>query len=183
MLGGLLRCRYTADTIARPSRCEGEPCCRLTLNQALEMTRFLHAARWASACTLALLAGALACDRATAPIPPLPPGARVFTPEPVFREWWAQMEGCSGRTGSFDAVTWYVVPGEDPFPAPGVGQPVHGYWHPSDNRIVLLEWVPSRSSLVRHEALHAILRRSDHPEEYFVAKCGAVINAPGLIID
>jgi hypothetical protein len=56
-------------------------------------------------------------------------------------------------------------------------------WHPSDNRIVLLEWVPSRSSLVRHEALHAILGRGDHPDEYFVASCGAVINAPGLVID
>jgi hypothetical protein len=35
----------------------------------------------------------------------------------------------------------------------------------------------------RGAALHVILRRSDHPEGFFVTKCGVVINAPGLIID
>lgn len=93
-----------------------------------------------------------ACEDTTAPDLSLPAGARRFTPEPVFREWWAQVEACAGRQASFDAVSWYVVPGEVPFEAPGVARAVLGYWHPADNRIVLLEWVPNRTSLVRHEA-------------------------------
>ena len=98
-----------------------------------------------------------ACEGPTAPERSLPAGARRFTPEPIFREWWAQVEACAERQASFDAVSWYVVPGEVPFEAPGVAEAVLGYWHPADNRIVLLEWVPNRTSLVRHEALHAIL--------------------------
>ena len=62
-----------------------------------------------------------------------------------------------GTTGLLDAVSWCVVPGEVPFEAPGASRAVLGYWHPADNRIVLLEWVPNRTSLVRHEALHPIL--------------------------
>lgn len=120
-----------------------------------------------------------ACEEAVAPDLSLPEGARRFTPEPIFREWWAQVEACAGRRASFDAVSWFMVPGEVPFDAPGVSHAVLGYWHPADNRIVLLEWVPNRTSLVRHEALHAILHRSDHPTEYFETRCGHVIDAPG----
>jgi hypothetical protein len=127
---------------------------------------------------LACLGGLLACAEPTAP--PLPPGARPFTPEDVYREWWSQIERCSGLTRRFEAVSWYVVPGEDPFMAPGVDQPVIGYWTLGGNRIVLLEWVPNRSALVRHEVLHALLQRPDHPSKYFVDRCGAVINGPGL---
>ena len=124
-----------------------------------------------------------ACEDPTASELLLPAGATRFTPEPIFREWWAQVEACAGRQASFDAVSWWVVPGEVPFDAPGVPHPVLGYWHPADNRIVLLEWVPNRTSLVRHEALHAILRRADHPHEYFETRCGAMIEAPGVAFD
>ena len=67
--------------------------------------------------------------------------------------------GC-GTQASFDAVSWFVVPGEVPFEAPGIPHAVLGYWHPADNRIVLLEWAPNRTSLVRHEALDTILHFS-----------------------
>ena len=110
--------------------------------------------------------------------PPLPPDAREFTPEAVYRDWWAQVEQCSGRTAVFDDVRWYVVPGEDPFRVDGVAYPVLGYWERQGNRIVLLQYVPdSRAALIRHEALHAILRRTDHPAEFFVERCGEVITS------
>lgn len=35
-----------------------------------------------------------------------------------------------------------------------------------------------RAAYVRHEALHAILRSLDHPREFFVERCGNVINGP-----
>ena len=118
------------------------------------------------------------CSNALVPVPLLE-GARQFTPEPVFRRWWAQMEVCSGQQSSYDAVTWYVVPGEEPFRVPNHAQPVLGYWDPADNRIVLLQFLPDRRApTIRHEALHAITRSLGHPPEYFVDRCGAVIDGP-----
>src|SRR5262249_36877391 len=125
-----------------------------------------------------VLAGALGCSSLEPAA--LPAGATRFTPEPIFEEWWHQVEDCSGRRAHFAKIEWYVVPGEDPFLAPPVGREVIGYWDGSADRIVLLEYVENRSALVRHEALHAILRRGDHPPEYFQTLCGAVINGPGL---
>ena len=126
-----------------------------------------------------LLLAALSCSDAVAPLP-LPDGAVRFTPDPIYREWWAQVEDCAGSTGDFDAVEWYVVPGDRAFYAPGLDRKVLGYWDPGSNRIVVLEWVPSASALVRHEMLHAILRETGHPAEYFERRCGPVISGPGL---
>jgi hypothetical protein len=114
---------------------------------------------------------------------PLPPDARPFTPEPIYLTWWMQMETCSGLSADFTGVGWYVVPGEDPFIAPALGRTVLGYWQRAGNRIVLLEFVPSRTALVRHEMLHALLQRGDHPAAYFIDRCGAVIDGPGLLPD
>jgi hypothetical protein len=89
------------------------------------------------------------------------------------------MEACAGRAAPFDAVTWYLVPGETPFRVPRHAQPVLGYWDPADNRIVLLEFLPERRApYIRHEALHAILGRTDHPAAYFDTRCGATIHGP-----
>jgi hypothetical protein len=119
-----------------------------------------------------------ACSDAAAPAP-LPPDAREFTPEPVYRDWWQQMERCSGRSAPFDAVRWYVVPGEAPFRVAGIPYPVIGYWDQRANHIVLLEYLPTqRAPVIRHEALHAILRRTDHPPRYFEELCGAAIGGP-----
>lgn len=121
---------------------------------------------------------AMGCSDVLVPLP-LPAGSRRFEPEPVFRRWWAQMEACSGRHASYDAVTWYVVLGEEPFHVPHHDQPVLGYWDPADNRIVLLEFLPNRRApTVRHEALHAITRTLNHPAEFFVDRCGAAIDGP-----
>ncbi len=127
---------------------------------------------------LLLTAVLVSCSDTLVPLP-LPPGSQRFVPESVFRAWWAQMEACSGKSAPFDRVTWYVVPGEEPFHVPNHAQPVLGYWDPADNRIVLLQYLPERRApTVRHEALHAITRTLGHPDEYFVLKCGAVIDGP-----
>lgn len=118
------------------------------------------------------------CADETGPLP-LPRGARRFTPDAVYRAWWHEMELCADRSGDFAAVSWYLYPGETPFRVPGHANPVLGYWDPADNRIVLLEFLPERRApYIRHEALHAILRRIDHPAEYFQRRCGAVIDGP-----
>ena len=121
---------------------------------------------------------ALTCAEPTSPVS-LPDSAREFTPEPVFREWWAQMEVCSAERASFDAVRWYVVPGEEPFHVPGIDYPVVGYWDPTANRIVLLQFLPNqRAPVIRHEALHAIIRRTDHPAVFFQQRCASTIDGP-----
>src|SRR5262245_2340092 len=122
------------------------------------------------------ICGGVACHDSLAP---LPPDAREFVPESVYRQWWAQMEQCSGLRARFDDVRWYIVPGEEPFAAPGIRYPVLGYWDRRGNRIVLLEFLPNqRAPVIRHEALHAILGRTDHPPLYFEQLCGETIGGP-----
>jgi hypothetical protein len=133
-----------------------------------------------AACVASFVAATtLIVPSCTNPVTPLPDTAAEFVPETVYREWWHQMEECSGRTASFDDVRWYVVPGEEPFHVAGVDHAVVAYWDPRGNRIVVLQYLPNqRAPTIRHEALHAILRRTDHPPEFFVDRCGAVIDSP-----
>src|SRR2546427_648548 len=39
--------------------------------------------------------------------PPLPSGAEVFSPPPVYSTWRKMTEACSALSGSLAAVTWY----------------------------------------------------------------------------
>ena len=36
-----------------------------------------------------------------------PAGAVPFTPHPVYRVWWEEIERCAGLSGDFDRVEWY----------------------------------------------------------------------------
>lgn len=122
----------------------------------------------------------LACGTGPEDPPPLPAGAVRFAPESVYSGYWAEMEACSGLRGSLAAITWYYVPGFDPFPAPGLDKPVLGYWLGADNRIVLLQYVADPPALIRHEMLHALLRSPKHPPRYFEERCGETIAGPPL---
>lgn len=96
-----------------------------------------------------------------------PTGDRPFDPPPEFREWFARTEACSGRTGDFDRIRWYVVDGES-FPCPG-GRCV-GRWN--DNHHIYLASAYAGSELVvRHEMLHDLLNRGGHPDPPFGNPC------------
>jgi hypothetical protein len=125
-------------------------------------------------CVLAAAIGSCA-DATTAP---LPSGSQRFAPPEVFRRWWALTEQCSGLTGNYDAVTWYVVPGAASIPGPD-GSPVQGTWELNQNRIVLAGDAQFAGDLVRHEMLHALLRGGTHPRDEFIAKCGGVVVCQG----
>jgi hypothetical protein len=85
------------------------------------------------------------------------------------------MELCSGLTGDFSSVNWYFVPGASSFIEKGVE--AAGAYYPQANDIVLPESRLNDSSDVRHEELHALLRWTfGHPQEYFVDKCGALVD-------
>ena len=85
------------------------------------------------------------------------------------------MEVCSGRTGDFDAISWYYVPNALVFTG-GSKPNVIGYWQPYHDSITLAGLSMNEAYLVRHEALHAILRTPDHPPQYYVEKCGTLLS-------
>jgi len=122
---------------------------------------------------LALLLALAACDSPTAV--QLPAGAVRFTPPSVYRQWWALTEQCSGRQGSFDAISWYVVP--DARTLPGTNR-LNGLWYGTD-QIVLTGANDgiSAGDLVRHEMLHALLGPgvNGHPRDMFVVRCAGVV--------
>jgi hypothetical protein len=118
---------------------------------------------------LPLLAG---CDSPTAPA--LPTGAERFTPPAVYREWWDLAQACSGLSGDLSRVAWYRVEGVSEVPL-GDGTMVNGYWHPVGNRIVLAADAQLDGQLVRHEMLHALLGRDDHPREAFIGRCAGTV--------
>ena len=96
-----------------------------------------------------------------------PLGASSWSPPAAYRTWWQQTEACSGKTGDFDAVQWFVVPGEV-FDCPD-GSCV-GRWEPGQ-RIYLASVYANHEMVVRHEMLHALLDHSGHPNPPFGKGC------------
>ena len=106
--------------------------------------------------------------------PALPADTVRFVPPPVYAQWWATTEACSGITRSFDAVQFYKVLNASTIPDNTYGE-VAAYWSPVSNRIVLADFYEMQGKLVRHEMLHALLRVSGHPPEYFQGRCADVV--------
>lgn len=127
---------------------------------------------------LSLLVGGLAalsgCDL---PTEPFPSGAVPFEPPQAYATWWQLTSACSGITGDFDAVRWYVVPGAETIPVRG--REYHGAWYRDGNRIVLAERAQQSGPLVRHEMLHALIDRGGHPREYYRSRCGGIVVCHG----
>jgi hypothetical protein len=124
--------------------------------------------------TLVLVVGALACQPSTEPHD-VPDKALRFYPGPITRDGWARIEACAGRQRDIQSVNWYTVPGFMPVELEHHQGGALGFWDTYDNRIVVVEAYLDEPWVVRHEMLHAILRRTDHPAEYFERRCGAVI--------
>ena len=118
------------------------------------------------------LAVAIACAERLEPAP-LPPDAVPFGPPPVYAQWWADVEACAGRQAPAGRVRWFVVPRVESFVADGRRD--NGLWIDHYRYIVLAESGLSDSLLVRHEMLHDLTGRVDHPAEYFVERCGGVV--------
>ena len=112
-----------------------------------------------------------ACELATAPFPD---GAVAFDAPAVYAQWWSLTEQCSGLTGDFSQVRWYVVPGTTELPYAGESS-VGGIWYPQGNRIVLADGQQLAGDLVRHEMLHALLMTGGHPRSAFVDHCEGTV--------
>ena len=96
-----------------------------------------------------------------------PAGSQPLDPPAVYRTWWERTEACSGLSGNFDRIDWMIVPGGS-FSCPS-GQCV-GRWEPGSKIYLAEEW-QMHEMVVRHEMLHALMRRSGHPNPPFGHGC------------
>jgi len=128
-----------------------------------------------SAAVAATLAMAGSCrDLPLAPaIPELPAGAEALTPLATYADWWSATEQCAGLHGNMTRVHWFVVPNRTSFVYRD-GQ-YDGYWWDDVHWILLAGDKVANGMIVRHEMLHELLGRGDHPAEYFQRRCGAVV--------
>ena len=122
--------------------------------------------------TAIALTTALGCGSISDPA--LDPRAVSLQPLPVYARWWSMVESCSGLNGSLSDLTWYQVPGSATVDYGS--DEVSAYWSAAGNRIVVAGDATDAGDIVRHEMLHALLRKRGHPREYFLARCGGVVS-------
>jgi hypothetical protein len=131
---------------------------------------------------IALMTIALACadcrdfTAITSP-PELPAGAQPIDPPADYAGWWSAVEQCAGRLGNMSRVQFFTVPGRTSFMYKD-GQ-YDGYWWSQVHWIVLAGDKVQNAMIVRHEMLHDLLSRGDHPPAFFQARCGAIVACNG----
>lgn len=89
------------------------------------------------------------------------------------RDMWTELESCSGRHRSFNAVDFYYVRRQTLTGMNGIQ--TLGQFFTATNRIYVIEAKRSDRDVVRHEMMHALIRdKMGHPPEYFSEKgrCG-----------
>lgn len=106
--------------------------------------------------------------------PPLPADAKQFAPPAVYSTWWNMTQACSALTGSLAAVTWYQT--SQVVYDTHSGDVIAGYWLAESNRIVLNQSVMMDGGIVRHEMLHALIRKGGHPRGQFLGNCGGTVD-------
>jgi hypothetical protein len=115
--------------------------------------------RLRSACSfLAILFACAGCRYA-------PEGAAPLEVTSAYRQWWAEIEDCAGRSAPIDRVRFWVVKGDE-FPCPN--GPCAGHWRSPHDVYIAETWVHNET-LVKHEMLHDVLGTGDHPTAYFGA--------------
>ena len=126
-------------------------------------------------CLAVLWSLALACDSATDPHIPL--GAVSLTPRARYALWWRLTQACSGLTGDYASVQWYVVPNTTTIN--DAGKQVDAFWISDPDRIILADARKDDGRIVRHEMLHALLHRNGHPRDAFLVGCGGIVACDG----
>lgn len=96
-----------------------------------------------------------------------PEGDVPLDPPPVYQEWWAKTEACSGRKGDFDRISWSVIEG---YSFPCSSGECAGHWRTNHHIYLAGDWVMDEM-VVRHEMLHDLLSRPGHPDPPFGVGC------------
>jgi hypothetical protein len=109
-----------------------------------------------------------ACSSPTAP--PTPAAARWIPLNVEYRQWWGEVEQCSGLSRSIDDITFFAVPS---LPNSDVGA-----YYTDGSRIYLVEIFKNDELVIKHEMMHALLQNvSGHPAHYFSDVCGDLMGA------
>jgi hypothetical protein len=125
-----------------------------------------------SAALVALVSSCSATDAVSPATPPLPPGAEALQALAPYGSWWSDVENCSGKRADMARIAWFIVPNEDHFVYRG--KSFDGYWW-STHWVVLASPFVDDAAIVRHEMLHDLLNRGDHPAEFFQRRCAGVV--------
>jgi hypothetical protein len=96
-----------------------------------------------------------------------PEGDTPLDPPPIYREWFAKTEACSGRIGNFDRLSWSVVDG---YSFPCSSGECAGHWQTNHHIFLAGDWVMDEM-VVRHEMLHDLIGRPGHPDPPFGDGC------------
>jgi len=112
------------------------------------------------------------CTNVTEPV--LPKDAQQFSPPFVYSTWWNMTQACSQIAGSLNSVTWYTT--DEIVHDLSSGEVIAGYWVAGSNRIVLNSSVKMDGGIVRHEMLHALIKRSGHPRSEFLGNCAGTVD-------
>ena len=126
----------------------------------------------ATAFTLAACSDMATALRRAAP-PPLPDGAQALTPPTSYAQWWRDTEQCAGRTGEMSRIHWFSIPDRTSFMY--LDGQYDGYWWNDVHWIILAGDKVQDAMIVRHEMLHDLLGRGDHPAAYFQERCAGVV--------
>lgn len=89
----------------------------------------------------------------------------------VLPELWYEVQLCSGLRGDLGDVHFFLA--VDGIQKDGVT--LGGYWRRAGNEIYLIPPYHEDSKTIKHEMMHALLQRGDHPDEYFNGVCGKLI--------
>jgi hypothetical protein len=110
--------------------------------------------------------------------PELPAGTESLMPLATYADWWRSTENCAGRRGDMSRISWFVVPNHTSFVY--ANAQYNGYWWNGVHWILLAGEKVTNASIVRHEMLHELLGRGDHPPEFFQVRCAALVTCEGL---
>ena len=89
-------------------------------------------------------------------------------PQQPFRNWWKEMETCTGIQKSFDDVRWFVANVIfDVVEGPGLMIWGSYYNTPPEIIVVRNQTLAALEDTVKHETLHHLLWGTDHEEEVF----------------
>ena len=120
---------------------------------------------------LLLLAGAVACGGTSADAPADPAAPVPFVPPAWYAGAYASLQQCSGLSGDFSRISWYVVQGTR-VPDPDPGGYAAAVTFPAEHRIVIASFYASDTVVVRHEMMHDLAQTTTHPLQWFDAWCG-----------
>ena len=96
-----------------------------------------------------------------------PEGDVPLDPPPVYQEWWAKTQACSGLQGDFGRLRFSVIAGRS-FPCSS-GQ-CAGHWRNDHHIFLASDWAMDEM-VVRHEMLHDMIGMPGHPAPPFGQGC------------